>query len=302
MATTTASENQWLRPLKPVLIGLVVGIILILIGNAYTKAEIDIARVIPFLIVGAALVYVTIALVGSPKLWAVGTREVVFMAIGAALYGVLSWLTNSIFQLPSISLVTLRPAIAIPIFFGVLFGPAVGFFVGFVGNILGDALSGWGISPTWDIGNGLIGLVAGLSLAFRSRKASLNVLTAIIIVVNLLLTVLLLTNPNIEDQMGGGTVGTLWWVPLVVVVLAAGVRFLLRGKEEIGAAALWGAVAIIIGIGFAAIADIWWNGYSLLTALLGEFVPGAGSNLVNALILVPLLLVAYQAARAQSGR
>jgi hypothetical protein len=65
---------------------------------------------------------------------------------------------------------------------------------------------------------------------------------------------------------------------------------------------MWGALAIIGGIGFAAIADIWWNGYSLLTALLGEFVPATSSNLINALILLPILLAAWRSAQAQTGR
>ena len=51
--------------------------------------------------------------------WEVGTRQVVWMAIGAALYAVFSWLFNgTVFVVPSLSQVSLRPAIAIPMFFG----------------------------------------------------------------------------------------------------------------------------------------------------------------------------------------
>ena len=45
---------------------------------------------------------------------------------------------------PSVSQVALRPAIAIPMFFGYAFGPVVGFFTGAVGNMFGDALTGFG--------------------------------------------------------------------------------------------------------------------------------------------------------------
>ena len=46
------------------------------------------------------------------------------MAIGAALYAVFSYLFNgTVFVVPSVSQVALRPAIAIPMFFGYAFGP-----------------------------------------------------------------------------------------------------------------------------------------------------------------------------------
>ena len=62
------------------------------------------------------------------KMWEVGTREVVYMAIGAALYAIFSYLFNgTVFVVPSVSQVSLRPAIAIPMFFGYAFGPVVGF-------------------------------------------------------------------------------------------------------------------------------------------------------------------------------
>jgi energy-coupling factor transport system substrate-specific component len=111
---------------------------------------------------GLLLVAIVYLLAERRGAWEVGTREVVYMAIGAALYGVLSWLTNAL-HLPTVSLVSLRPAVAIPLFFGWVFGPIVGFFAGAMGNILGDFLTGWGVFPAWDLGNGLMGLVAGLT-------------------------------------------------------------------------------------------------------------------------------------------
>ena len=92
------------------------------------------------------------------NLWKFGTREVVYSAIGAALYGVLSWATN-ILALPAAGNISLRPAVAIPMFFGVAFGPLVGFLSGFVGNLLGDSLTGWGFYWNWCLGNGLMGMV-----------------------------------------------------------------------------------------------------------------------------------------------
>ncbi|HEX7541758.1 MAG TPA: ECF transporter S component, partial [Anaerolineales bacterium] len=108
-----------------------------------------------FVIVGGLIALAIFLATKENKAWEVGTREVVWMAIGAALYAIFSWLFNgTVFIVPSLSQVSLRPAIAIPMFFGYAFGPVVGFFSGAVGNMFGDALTGFGLSPQWSIGNG----------------------------------------------------------------------------------------------------------------------------------------------------
>ncbi len=94
-------------------------------------------------------------------MWKFGTREIVYSAIGAALYGVLNWVFNNL-TLPGTTLVSIRPPVVIPIFMGIVFGPVVGFFTGAVGNVIGDLMSGYGFFWAWDVGNGLIGLIAGL--------------------------------------------------------------------------------------------------------------------------------------------
>ena len=66
------------------------------------------------------------------KIWGIGVRQIVYMALGAALYGGLSIVTNVI-QLPSAGNVSFRPAIVIPLFFGAVFGPWVGLFAGGIG-------------------------------------------------------------------------------------------------------------------------------------------------------------------------
>lgn len=98
------------------------------------------------------------------SLFGFGTRQVVFAAIGAALYALLSFATNML-NLPGAGNVAVRPAVVIPLFFGVAFGPIVGFITGFLGNILADLLSGYGFWLWWDLGNGLMGLIPGLIYA-----------------------------------------------------------------------------------------------------------------------------------------
>ena len=113
------------------------------------------------------------------RTWEFGTRQVVYGAIGAALYGVLSWATN-IFPLPAAGNVTFRPAVAILIFFSIAYGPWVGLLAGLIGNTLGDMLTGWGLYWNWSVGNGLMGLVAGLGMIYIiNYRAGRDILKAI---------------------------------------------------------------------------------------------------------------------------
>ena len=105
--------------------------------------------------------------------WEFGTRQVVYGAIGAALYAGLSWFTNYL-QLPAAGNISFRPAVAVLIFFGVAYGPIVGLLAGFIGNTLGDLASGYGFYWNWSLGNGLMGMVPGLIMTtitdFKARN------------------------------------------------------------------------------------------------------------------------------------
>jgi energy-coupling factor transport system substrate-specific component len=180
------------------------------------------------------------------NMWAFGTREIVYAAIGAALYGVLNWVFNSI-QIPGTTLVSVRPPVAIPFFMGVVFGPWVGFFTGFVGNIIGDLLSGYGFFWNWDVGNGLLGLVMGL--------------------VGYL---------GVREVVSGGDYGI---VEVMVIV------------------------ASFVGIGFAAFTDAYLlRNIDVGGAMTAELLPAAITDAINGLILTPILLYAWNAYRARSGR
>ncbi len=259
-----------------------------------------------FVIIGAVIVLVIYYLTRNNPAWTVGTREVVYMALGAALYGVFAWLFNgTVFVVPSVSQVALRPAIAIPILFGYLFGPVVGFFTGAVGNTIGDMLSGW-VSPQWSFGNGLVGLIAGMVMLFGDKKRSLNTVLIIGIAGALIGTLIWLLNPTETNQMAAPfnePISIFAGISVVVgIVLVLAIRFGLSHQIDLVAAVVWGSLGIVLGIGFAAISDIWINGYSLPVAIVGEYIPAAGPNLIAAAILVPILLVAYQGVQQQTGR
>jgi uncharacterized membrane protein len=245
--------------------------------------------------------------------WQVGTREVVWMAIGAALYAVFSWLFNgTVFVVPSLSQVSLRPAIAIPMFFGYAFGPVVGFFTGAVGNMFGDALTGFGLSPQWSIGNGLVGFVAGMAMLFKDKKKSMDTVLWVGGVLAVLAVALFLINRNLPNMLffdpannifGDATISAFAGVAIIVgFLLVLIVRFGFGANLDVAAAVTWGMLGNILGLLFAALSDIWINGFSLPAAIVGEFLPAAGPNLIFAAILVPLLVGAYAAVQRQSGR
>ncbi|MBL7063538.1 MAG: ECF transporter S component [Anaerolineae bacterium] len=178
------------------------------------------------------------------KWYAFGTREVVFAALGAALYGVLSWATNML-ALPAAGNIALRPAVCIPIFFGIVFGPWVGLISGLVGNVIGDALSGWGFWIWWDIGNGLMGMVPGFAAQMITSY---------------------------------------------------------RDARSLVIADVFAVLGIVVGIGFASLSEIFVSGLDFATAFGGYFVPAALTNIINGIILVPILMVAYDAIVARTGR
>jgi uncharacterized membrane protein len=266
-----------------------------------------------FVIVGLLIAFAVYYFTRDNNAWEVGTRHVVWMAIGAALYAVLSWLFNgTVFVVPSVSQVALRPAIAIPMFFGYAFGPVVGFFSGAVGNMFGDALTGFGLSPQWSIGNGLIGLIAGCWMLFKDRKQSMNTVLYVSGALVLLTALLYFLNRNLPNMLffdvdngifGDAAISIFAGLSILVgFVLVLAVRYGFASNENVATAVMWGMLGNILGLLFASLADIWINGLTLAATIVGQFLPAAGPNLIFAAILVPLLVGGYAAVQKQSGR
>ncbi|HAL17540.1 MAG TPA: hypothetical protein DCP32_12575 [Anaerolineaceae bacterium] len=284
-------------------------------GLLNPSLQLDETGVLRFAFVGLGLliVFVVYLLTRQSKIWEVGTREVVYMAIGAALYAVLSFLFNgTVFAVPSVSQVALRPAVAIPMFFGYAFGPAVGLFTGAVGNMFGDALTGFGLSPQWSVGNGLIGMVAGLALLFKEQKKGINTVLWISLALALIVTAIFFLNRTAPNMMffdpennifGDATISIFAGLSIVIgFLLVLLVRFVFGKNIDVAAAVTWSLLGNFIGIGFAALSDIWINGYPPAVAIVGEFIPAAGPNAIFAAILVPILVGAYASVRRQTGR
>jgi uncharacterized membrane protein len=266
-----------------------------------------------FVVIGLLIAFAVYYATRENPIWEVGTRQVVWMAIGAALYAMFSWLFNgTVFVVPSLSQVALRPAIAIPMFFGYAFGPVVGFFTGAVGNMFGDALTGFGLSPQWSIGNGLIGFISGLWMLFRDRKQSMNTVLWVGGILALLTAVLYFLNRDqanmlffdVENNIfGDAPISPFAGIAIVIgFLLILGVRYFFGSNEDVATAVTWAMLGNILGLLFASLSDIWINGFSLPATIVGQFLPAAGPNLIFAAILVPLLVGAYASVQRQSGR
>lgn len=197
----------------------------------------------------------------KPTTLALGRREMLAMLVGVLLYGGISWLTN-IFPLAAAEGVDIRPGVAVPIFFGFVFGPVVGFITGTVGNLLADLWTGWLVYPpdsatgnllfdlvqgyllNWQVGSGLMGLIPGLLALFNRRYRTFT------------------------DQLRA----------LAFTVLG-----------------------IVVGMGFASFTDIPLDNLSFNVALSEEFIPAIQVNLISAVILIPILLFNYERLDLQSA-
>ncbi|HAE60306.1 MAG TPA: hypothetical protein DCG54_12580 [Anaerolineae bacterium] len=295
---------------------IVMGAVLVvgnMLGNErFQTGENPVLRFV-FVAIGLLIAFAIYYFTKENKIWEVETRHVVYMAIGAALYAIFSYLFNgTVFVIPSLSQVSLRPAIAIPMFFGYAFGPVVGFFAGAVGNMFGDALTGFGLSPQWSIGNGLVGFISGMVFLFKDKKKSMDTVLYVSGALAVLAAVLFFLNQSMPNMLfydvdngvfGDQQISLFAGISIVIgFVLVLAVRFGFAKNEDIAAAVTWGMLGNLLGIGFAAISDIWINGFSLPATIVGQFLPAAGPNLIFAAVLVPMLVLAYAAVQRQSGR
>jgi energy-coupling factor transport system substrate-specific component len=105
-------------------------------------------------------------------------RQVVAGLVGAVIYGLLYWITSR-FPIPAFG-VLFRPAVAIPVFLGITYGPWAGLLAGFIGNAVGDVLSSGFFYWNWSVGNALIGMISGyMRIPLNDFATGIGILKAI---------------------------------------------------------------------------------------------------------------------------
>jgi hypothetical protein len=155
-------------------------------------------------------------------------------------------------------------------------------------------------------------LIAGLAMLYDDKRRGLNNVLIASAVLAGLATVFWILNPSLSNMMffdveagifGDATISVFAGLSAVIgLVLVVLVRYLFRDDADIAAAVTWAMLGNLIGIGFAAISDIWINGFTPEVAIVGEFLPAAGPNMIFAAILVPILVRAWQSLQRQTGR
>ncbi|MDH5506389.1 MAG: HAMP domain-containing protein [Anaerolineae bacterium] len=196
--------------------------------------------------------------------WGLDFRKFIMMAVGILLYAGTSWVTNYASIGEGAAAGSLRPGVAVPIFFGFVYGPLVGFGVGFFGNLGFDYLQGWASLPeqgisfvtlasslglNWQVGNGLMGFVPGFFSLFYRRFAST------------------------KDMLRA--------VSIIFAAVAVGIGFA-AGTDPFVYPPEGGVVD--------------WDGVWRFV-----FAPFALTNFINAAVLVPILLYNYQHIDLQAG-
>jgi hypothetical protein len=149
-------------------------------------------------------------------------------------------------------------------------------------------------------------------MLFPDKKKSMDTVLWVSGVLAVITVALFFLNPStpnglyfdpVTNNFGQTPMTILAGIAIVIgFVLVLIVRFAFASNENVAAAVTWGMLGNILGILFAALSDIFINGFSLVAAVVGEFLPAAGPNLIFAAILVPLLVGAYAAVQKQSGR
>lgn len=232
----------------------------------------------------------------------VDSRAIVRMATGAALYGVFSWLTN-VLPLPSVSLISVRPAIVIPIFFGLLWGPWVGFFVGGMGNLIGDTLSGIGFYPVWDLGNAVVGGCAGFVPLGKKGLSDLGTWLFISALMLMGYSMRNQSRPLESNFLPPGWIPSdhyIWPIGLAAALAVAWLVSLLKARAR--SDVVWGLVSIAVGVGFASLLDMAYSGLSFQATMIGQFLPAVIVNSINVAVLLPPLIRAYERALKRAGR
>ena len=75
-----------------------------------------------------------------------------------------------------------------------------------------------------------------------------------------------------------------------------------RASKSIWKAEIFVVLGALAGMGLASLSEMWVSGADINTVIFANFLPAFLSDIINGLILVPLLMIAYAAIVERSGR
>lgn len=233
------------------------------------------------------------------ELWNFTPDKVFFLGVGSTLYLGLAYFFTDTLNL-RLGPIALRPAVCIPILFGFSFGPAVGFFTGAVGSLLADFAIGWDVFPIWNIASGMTGFIPGFVSLFKEENIPERYVSTL---VNLLIigsAGLVFLFPLAPEPWTGVIKDYSSWAYVLLIggsIMFANSYLMEQDKLNLVSINLWGASGIILSTLLASLADIRLNGFSVRTALIGEYIPYTAIDLFNLVLFAPLITAAYHFTR-----
>jgi energy-coupling factor transport system substrate-specific component len=72
--------------------------------------------------------------------------------------------------------------------------------------------------------------------------------------------------------------------------------------KDIVWAEVFSTIGILVGMAVASISEMWVSGADISTVIFANFIPAIVPDLINGLILLPILMIAYAAIVKRSGR
>ena len=75
-----------------------------------------------------------------------------------------------------------------------------------------------------------------------------------------------------------------------------------RAVKDIVWAEIFSAIGVLVGMGLASVSEMWVSGADMNTVIFANFIPAIVPDLINGLILLPILMIAYAAIVKRSGR
>lgn len=201
------------------------------------------------------------ASVSQAKVWSITKRREIAMITGVLLYGAFSHLILA-FDIPGTHLFYLIfPTLLIPLFFGVIFGPWVGLCTGGIGFLIGEYISELNIDWSWYLGH-----------VYISYPLTFNYPTR--------------------------TIAWYWVLSNALIGFIAGLALLktaglYRSIHAIVIAAIFGLVAVAVGLGFALYSLTLTSNFYTLGNTSNDLVRVLPPNMIFCFVLLPVLLVIY---------
>ena len=96
-------------------------------------------------------------------------------------------------------------------------------------------------------------------------------------------------------DLGNGLMGLIPGLISASIVDYGAIKSILTGE-------LFVILGVIGGMGVASLSEMWVSGADINTVIFANFIPASVSNIINGLILLPILMVAYAAVTKRTGR